>query len=77
MMGSCASCMRVILDAEADVKIHVIEPTTIVAPEQSVAQAPPTPPRNSPLLQVPPPSSLRIQKPTGSGRDTPVPAPRA
>ncbi|KAK0397155.1 hypothetical protein QR680_002009 [Steinernema hermaphroditum] len=44
--------MRVILDAEADVKIHVIEPTTIVAPEQSVAQVSPTQPRNGPLLQM-------------------------
>uniref|UniRef100_A0A8R1HMH8 Uncharacterized protein n=1 Tax=Caenorhabditis japonica TaxID=281687 RepID=A0A8R1HMH8_CAEJA len=28
-MGVCSSCLRLLLDAESDVKIHVIEPTSI------------------------------------------------
>ncbi|KAI1716360.1 phosphomannose isomerase type I domain-containing protein [Ditylenchus destructor] len=35
-MGSCSSCMRIVLETESDVKIHVIEPTTVMADGQSL-----------------------------------------
>ncbi|CAJ0945308.1 unnamed protein product, partial [Mesorhabditis belari] len=51
-MGACGSCLRLMLDAESDVKIHVIEPTSIAQPEQSVViTRPPT--AHGPTLQVP------------------------
>ncbi|CCD69328.1 uncharacterized protein CELE_K01A12.2 [Caenorhabditis elegans] len=58
-MGACSSCLRLLLDAESDVKIHVIEPTSINNGEGSSvvhrdATAPPTPPVvPTSTLQVP------------------------
>ncbi|KHJ98958.1 hypothetical protein OESDEN_01049 [Oesophagostomum dentatum] len=54
LMGMCASCLRLMLDAESDVKIHVIEPTS-VGVEHSTA-GPPQRSENTPsgpTLQVP------------------------
>ncbi|KHN73762.1 hypothetical protein Tcan_09773, partial [Toxocara canis] len=58
MMGACGSCLRLMLDAESDVKIHVIEPTTIVAPEHSVG--PPARGQSAgPRLTVPSPAACK------------------
>ncbi|KAK6033356.1 hypothetical protein OSTOST_00434 [Ostertagia ostertagi] len=54
-MGICGSCLRLLLDAESDVKIHVIEPTSIGV-EHSVAVhncSVQQPGRTAPTLQVP------------------------
>ncbi|CAJ0609826.1 unnamed protein product [Cylicocyclus nassatus] len=55
LMGMCGSCLRLMLDAESDVKIHVIEPTS-VGVEHSVVLPPPQRVENErspPTLQVP------------------------
>uniref|UniRef100_A0AC35U5W5 SDR family oxidoreductase n=1 Tax=Rhabditophanes sp. KR3021 TaxID=114890 RepID=A0AC35U5W5_9BILA len=58
-MGVCTSCMKILLDAENDVRINVIEPTTMVGGEQSVAGNPISNPPIGPLLTVPQNRSLR------------------
>ncbi|CAD6187147.1 unnamed protein product [Caenorhabditis auriculariae] len=53
-MGSCSSCVRLMLDAESDVKIHVIEPTSINGGgEQSVIHRETPAERMRPTLEVP------------------------
>ncbi|CAP33780.1 Protein CBG15436 [Caenorhabditis briggsae] len=68
-MGACTSCMRLLLDAEADVKIHVIEPTSInngegasVATRDAAPQSPAPPPLAT--LQVPGQLRPRTPEPT-------------
>uniref|UniRef100_A0A7E4VP50 2Fe-2S ferredoxin-type domain-containing protein n=1 Tax=Panagrellus redivivus TaxID=6233 RepID=A0A7E4VP50_PANRE len=65
-MGGCSSCLRVILEAESDVKINVIEPTTIVnepsmvLPSNNTRTSPVTP--SGPHLTVPAPHGVRKAK---------------
>ncbi|EGT59226.1 hypothetical protein CAEBREN_11948 [Caenorhabditis brenneri] len=68
-MGACSSCLRLLLDAESDVKIHVIEPTSInngegasVATQQPAAPEPTPPPVTT--LQVPGMVRARTPEPT-------------
>ncbi|UMM43163.1 hypothetical protein L5515_018752 [Caenorhabditis briggsae] len=68
-MGACTSCIRLLLDAEADVKIHVIEPTSInngegasVATRDAAPQSPAPPPLAT--LQVPGQLRPRTPEPT-------------
>ncbi|CAO4386522.1 unnamed protein product [Caenorhabditis nigoni] len=68
-MGACTSCVRLLLDAEADVKIHVIEPTSInngegasVATRDAAPQSPAPPPLAT--LQVPGQLRPRTPEPT-------------
>ncbi|CAI2355938.1 unnamed protein product [Caenorhabditis sp. 36 PRJEB53466] len=77
-MGSCSSCLRLLLDAESDVKIHVIEPTSInnadgasIAtvnrdpPIPASVPAPTTPaPAPTATLQVPGLHRVRTPEPT-------------
>uniref|UniRef100_A0A0M3HVC7 Ferredoxin n=1 Tax=Ascaris lumbricoides TaxID=6252 RepID=A0A0M3HVC7_ASCLU len=58
MMGACVSCLRMMLDAESDVKIHVIEPTTVAAPEHSMGPQTRGPPAG-PRLTVPSASTYK------------------
>ncbi|KAK5983357.1 hypothetical protein GCK32_002743 [Trichostrongylus colubriformis] len=55
-MGICGSCLRLLLDAESDVKIHVIEPTSIGAEHSAAhgqAHVANQPDHSTPTLQVP------------------------
>ncbi|KJH47132.1 hypothetical protein DICVIV_06783 [Dictyocaulus viviparus] len=38
-MGICCSCIRLMLDGESDVKVHVIEPTSIGVEHSAAAPA--------------------------------------
>uniref|UniRef100_A0A1I7TR63 2Fe-2S ferredoxin-type domain-containing protein n=1 Tax=Caenorhabditis tropicalis TaxID=1561998 RepID=A0A1I7TR63_9PELO len=70
-MGACSSCLRLLLDAESDVKIHVIEPTSInngdgssVANRDAAQAAPAPPPAPVATLQVPGLVRARTPEPT-------------
>ncbi|WKY14178.1 hypothetical protein Q1695_000044 [Nippostrongylus brasiliensis] len=55
-MGMCGSCLRLFLDVESDVKIHVIEPTSVGIEHSTAAHsghAQQQERRSGPTLQVP------------------------